>query len=340
LKAFKWLLVIVGIAGVGALIWLATNLYRYAHQPSGTAGEPVVVSLSSGESFDRITQRLHVAGIIQDPIRFKWIARIRGNDKHLKAGEYRLSAGMTPLQTLDALVSGDVFLHIVTIPEGYTFKQIAAELEHLELADAQAFIDLAGDPQTAQSFGLEGSTMEGYLFPDTYYFPKGLTARAIMAKMVERFREQIPETWRERAQALGFSMHQVVTLASIIEKETGAPAERPIISSVFHNRLKKKMRLESDPTVIYGIKDFDGNITRKHLGTRTPYNTYMMRGLPKGPIANPGHESIQAALYPAQTDFLFFVSKKDSTHYFSKTIKEHNKAVRKYQLRRRRKSKP
>ena len=137
-----------------------------------------------------------------------------------------------------------------------------------------------------------------------------------------------------RAKDLGFTVHQIVTLASIIEKETGAAFERPIISSVFHNRLKKKMRLESDPTVIYGIKNFDGNLTRKHLGTHTPYNTYKIRGLPAGPIANPGRASLEAALYPEKTVFLYFVSKRDTTHYFSTNLKEHNQAVRKYQLRR------
>ncbi|MEJ2039528.1 MAG: endolytic transglycosylase MltG [Desulfosarcinaceae bacterium] len=228
---------------------------------------------------------------------------------------------------------------MVTIPEGYTFKQIASELARLGLADEQAFIDLASDPATVHDFGLEGETMEGYLFPDTYYFPKGLPAKSIMAKMVERFRQQVPREWSQRARQLGLSLYQVITLASIIEKETGDASERPLISSVFHNRLKKHMRLESDPTVIYGIKNFDGNLTRKHLTTRTPYNTYTIRGLPKGPIANPGRDAIRAALYPAQTDFLFFVSKKDSTHHFSKTIEEHNRAVRKYQLRRRPKRK-
>ena len=152
--------------------------------------------------------------------------------------------------------------------------------------------------------------------------------------MVRRFQEVFTPAWEERARERKMTVHQVVTLASIIEKETGAPAERPVISSVFHNRLQKDMRLASDPTVIYGIKDFNGNLTRKDLTTPTPYNTYKIKGLPPGPIANPGADAIQAALYPADTDFLFFVSKRDGTHHFSKTYPEHEKAVRKYQLRR------
>lgn len=152
--------------------------------------------------------------------------------------------------------------------------------------------------------------------------------------MVKRFWAIFKPEWKNRAKILGFSIHQVVTFASIIEKETGAAFERPIISSVFHNRLKRRMRLQSDPTVIYGIKDFDGNLTRKHLAKTTPYNTYRINGLPPGPIANAGIKAIEAALYPADTKFLYFVSKKDTTHKFSANIRDHNSAVRKYQLRR------
>jgi len=150
---------------------------------------------------------------------------------------------------------------------------------------------------------------------------------------MERFNTIFTEEWQKQAKTIGFSVHDIVTLASIIEKETGDALERPLISSVFHNRLKKNMRLESDPTVIYGIKDFDGNIKRKHLKIKTPYNTYQIKGLPLGPIANPGAKSLAAALNPVPSDYLFFVSKKDTTHQFSKTIQEHNKAVAKYQLR-------
>ena len=154
--------------------------------------------------------------------------------------------------------------------------------------------------------------------------------------MVDRLWSLISDKWKERAATLGFSMHQVLTLASIIEKETGASFERPMISSVFHNRLQKGMRLETDPTVIYGLKDFDGNLTRKHLTTPTSYNTYKIKGLPPGPIASPGLASIEAALYPTDTEYIFFVSKKDTTHKFSTNLRDHNRAIRKYQLRRKR----
>jgi UPF0755 protein len=194
------------------------------------------------------------------------------------------------------------------------------------------FIKAASNADLARSMGLEAETFEGYLFPETYFFPKQVSVEIIIATMVQRFWSVFTPPWQDRAKNLGFTVHQIVTLASIIEKETGASFERPIISSVFHNRLKKKMRLESDPTVIYGIKNFNGNLTRQDLQTETPYNTYKIRGLPAGPIANPGRASLEAALYPENTAYIYFVSKKDSTHYFSTNLKEHNFAVKKYQL--------
>jgi UPF0755 protein len=323
----------VGIAGT----WVATDLYRFAHTPAGSAETAVIFNIMSGESVTRLGQRLQQEGLITDGRRFRLVARIRDDDKRLKAGEYQLSAAMSPLHLLDVFVSGEVYLHVLTVPEGYTMAQIAEEVGRLELTDADVFLALTKNPEVVASFGLEGKTLEGYLFPDTYHFPKGVAPQTMIARMVERFREQFPEPWYQRAREMGLSLLQVVTLASIIEKETGAPSERPLISSVFHNRLKKGMRLESDPTVIYGIEGFDGNITRKHLNTRTPYNTYVIRGLPPGPIANPGRAAIEAALYPDRSDYFYFVAKKDGTHYFSTTIAEHNAAVRKYQLRRRKK---
>ncbi len=321
-------------------LWLGIDLYRYAHQPSDPNGPQVLFSITPGEKFDTLAARLGAEGIITDIQRFKLFSRFRGDDKRLKSGEYQLTASMSPSQVLDELVSGKTFLHRLTIPEGYNLKQIAAEVARQKLGDADEIMALATNRQITSTYNLQAPNLEGYLFPDTYHFPKGVSARTIITKMIQRFKEQFQPHWHARAQALGLTDHQIVTLASIIEKETGDPSERPIIASVFHNRLKKKMRLESDPTVIYGIPDFDGNIKRRHLSTPTPYNTYTIKGLPPGPIASPGRASIEAALYPKKTAYLFFVAKKDGTHHFSANIKEHNRAVRKYQLRRRRKSVP
>ena len=194
----------------------------------------------------------------------------------------------------------------------------------------------AHDPELIKRWKIPNDSLEGYLFPDTYYFHKGASALDVAGSMLEQFKHNISPEWRERADALGFSMHQIITLASLIEKEAGVATERPIISAVYHNRLRNNIRLQCDPTVIYAIPNFDGNLTRKHLRLDSPYNTYRYRGLPPGPIANPGRASIEAALYPADVDYQYFVSRNDGTHQFSTTLRQHNNAVIKYQKRRRR----
>lgn len=321
------------LTAAAAGVWI--DMSRFANRPAGAGDAAAVIVVAPGQGFSQVAAELEEKDIIASRWRFKLLARVRGDDKRLKTGEYKLSADMTPTGILETLVSGKVLLHRLVVPEGHTIQQIAAEIARIELTDADEFKTLTADTDLVTDLGLEGASFEGYLFPDTYYFPRGVAARTIIETMVTRFREQVPASWRDRAGQIGLTMHQVVTLASIVEKETGDPVERPMIASVFHNRLKKKMRLESDPTVIYGIEDFDGNITRRHLNTVTPFNTYRIRGLPPGPIANPGKMAIEAVLFPAQTDYLFFVSKQDGTHYFSTTLSEHNKAVRKYQLRKR-----
>ena len=325
------------VTAIGVLAGQGIALHRFADRPAGNGETQKIISVSPGENFTSLAARLEQNGIIAHTTKFKVLAVLKGADKKLKAGEYPLSATMTPNEVLDVLVSGKSYLYRLTIPEGYTLKQIAGEMARNELGQSDEFMALSTSPDYVAELKIKAHTLEGYLFPDTYYFPKSVSADTIIRKMVDRFNEQFSDEWRRRASELNRSVHEIVTLASIIEKETGAPSERPIIASVFHNRLKKRMRLESDPTVIYGIPDFDGNIKRIHLSTPTPYNTYKIRGLPPGPIANPGSEAIKAALYPAKTSFLFFVSKKDTTHHFSTNIHEHQKAVQKYQLRRRKK---
>jgi UPF0755 protein len=339
LKAFKWSAILLVAAVLVISAGSGFALWRYANTPGSRLDRQIVFAITPGEAFDTLISRLKHEGLISTPYKFKIWARLKGADKKLKAGEYHLTAAMTPNEILGVLVDGKSYLHHLTIPEGFNLKQIAAEIAAQGLGDSQAFLELATDPKTASKYEIKNQSLEGYLFPDTYLFPKGVPAATIIDKMVHRFKEQFSPQWHARARELHMSVHEIVTLASIIEKETGDPAERPLISSVFHNRLKRKMRLESDPTVIYGIKDFNGNIKRRHLTTRTPYNTYVIRGLPPGPIASPGRAAIKAALYPADTSFLFFVSKKDKTHHFSTNIREHNRAVRKYQLRRRSKPK-
>jgi UPF0755 protein len=326
------IIVVLLVAGIAAFL---LHLQHYAQTSSSPEAADTVISIPAGQSFSQTTAALAKAGIIKHPTKFKIIARLKGYDKKLQAGEYTLSAILSPAQVLQKMVDGDVRLYRLTVPEGLSLNQIAELADEVGLAAKSDFIAAATSAQFAHQQGLNAETFEGYLFPETYFFPKNTPVKTIIATMVNRFRQIFGSDWQKRAEQLGFSTHQIVILASIIEKETGAPFERPIISSVFHNRLNRKMRLESDPTVIYGIENFDGNLKRKHLETPTPYNTYKRSGLPAGPIANPGKASLQAALYPADTKFIYFVSKKDHTHQFSTNFKDHQRAVQKYQLRRR-----
>ena len=325
------ILVFISLCGIGVFI---LDMRNYAHQPAGVDTKDTVVNIPSGQAFKITTDILFNTGIIKSPFKFKMLARLKGYDKQLKAGEYALAPSMPPIEILQKLVKGEVKLYKLTVPEGLSIHQIADIVAQEGFAERTDFIQRATDADFARRHGIPAETFEGYLYPETYYFPKRVTTDTIISTMVRRFRLVFKPEWKERGKELGFSLHQVVTLASIIEKETGAPFERPLISSVFHNRLKKKMRLESDPTVIYGLKDFDGNLNRKHLETVTPYNTYKIKALPPGPIANPGSASLEAALYPADTKYIYFVSKKNRTHQFSTNLIDHNQAVRKYQLRR------
>ncbi len=334
---YLWILVgflLLAVSGVALAVY---DIHRYAQKTDAVTNDRYTVTIRPGEGFGTITARLQEKGLIRTPFKFRLYARFSGYHTQLKAGEYELSGQMSPRQILATLKGGKVRLYRVTIPEGYRLSQIAETVETAGFGNAGEFLRLANDPEVARSAGIEAQTLEGYLFPDTYYFPRGQQPQAVIAAMLKRFQAAFTDQWRARAGEIGLSLHEVVTLASIIEKETGDPAERPLISSVFHNRMRKGMRLETDPTVIYGIKDFNGNLTRKDLRTPTPYNTYVIKGLPPGPIASPGAAALEAALYPAETDYLFFVSRRDRTHQFSTNWKDHNRAVREYQLRRRKK---
>ena len=314
----------------GLIAW-GVDFLLYADRPLGNDSRQKKVFISSGDGFGDATEKLHRAGLIASPAKFKLLALLKGCDKQIKAGEYFLSAAMSPLQLLETMVKGRVHLYKLIIPEGYTMHQIAERVAESGIGGEKPFLEAASDPALLSELGIEAETCEGYLFPDTYLFPKGVSPRVIISTMVYQLRSFFTPEWKQQAETLGFSNHEIITLASIIEKEAGVAEERPIISSVFHNRLKLRMRLESDPTAIYGVEDFAGRITRRHLTTPTPYNTYTIYGLPPGPIANPGRGALEAALYPAETEFLFFVSKNDSTHQFSRDLKSHNRAVRRYQ---------
>ncbi len=331
-----FLFLLVATLVVGAL----THSYTLLRTPTPLADKPQLVQIKSGWGSGRISQFLAQKGLIPSARLFTLLARLKGGG--MKAGEYRLKSNLSPWQIFDVLQQGKVHLHKITIPEGYSLRQIAGLLEGHKLASAQEFIEAASNPALAESLlGTEAVGLEGYLFPDTYHFARGSSAEAIIRAMLGRFKQVFNESYRQQAAKLGFGRHQIVALASLIEKETANETERPLIASVYHNRLKQGTRLQCDPTVIYALEQsgsFDGNIRRQDLQLDSPYNTYRYKGLPPGPIASPGKASLLAALYPADTDYIYFVSRNDGTHKFSNSLKEHNQAVYKYQKRRKRKN--
>jgi UPF0755 protein len=330
-----WLLLVLLVAAAltaGFEVW---SLRRFAHAPLVAGEVTATVLLPPGESFRRFATRLSRQGLVASPRRLEWLARFRGVAHRVQAGEYEIHADQTPVELLEMLVAGRVKQYPFTVPEGLTCREIAARLGAGGLLAADAFVAATAAPQLLAATGTPGPTLEGYLLPETYQLRRGITAEELVGQMVA----QMARVWTAERQAaadqLGLSRHQVLTLASIIEKETGRAEERPLISGVFHNRLRQGMRLQSDPTVIYAVEGFDGNLTRAHLETDTPYNTYTRHGLPPGPIANPGVAAIDAALAPTPTDALYFVSRNDGSHQFSTTMEEHLEAVDRYQLRRR-----
>ncbi|OGP31043.1 MAG: hypothetical protein A2073_03915 [Deltaproteobacteria bacterium GWC2_42_11] len=309
----------------------ATRIYVFVFTPPDVENTPKTISVQQGASFRIIARELESNRIVTDAHKFFLLAEFKGVLKRIQAGEYEFTTSMLPIQVLDKLVRGNVKEYSITIPEGYNIIEIAETLDAQGFIKKEEFITMSTDKSLVTSLNIDWTSIEGYLFPDTYKLTKGMNAGDIIKKMVSRFKEVYDSNLKEKARRINLSDREVVTLASIIEKETGNPEERYLISAVFHNRLKRGMRLESDPTVIYGIKDFSGNITKKELNTKTDYNTYLIYGLPPGPIASPGKAALEAAVNPADDGYIFFVSKNDGTHHFSKDLEEHNRAVNIYQ---------
>ena len=319
---------------LGLALILGGAVYLHLYAPASWEKHAKVVNIPMGTSFQEVSRILEENGIIRDQRSFYLLARLQGVIPKIKAGEYEVHTAMKPMEVLDKLVRGDVIQYPITIPEGYNLYQIAEVLERAKVCKKEIFIQKARDPSLVASLGLEGDSVEGYLFPDTYNFPKGHGEEMVIQQMVHRF-HSVYRTMEKRAEELGLSRREVVILASMIEKEAIEDHERKLISAVFHNRLQKGMALQSDPTAVYGVRTGKAQqgerITKKDLQRKTPYNTYQISGLPKGPIANPGFKSLEAALYPANVNYLYFVSKNDKTHHFSASLEEHNRAVNKYQ---------
>jgi UPF0755 protein len=308
--------------------WLA--LYSLQSGPASEA-EYATITIPSGSGIRQIQHILAQGGLIHDDIRFLLLAKVLGLARTLPAGEFRLSLGQQPGDVLRQLATAKPVQYAVTIPEGLRISEIADIFAAGGWCDRERFIDLAHNREFIQSLELKSVTsLEGYLYPDTYHLTRNIKdTKTLLTMQVDRFFKIWSTLPHNDTQQMG--QHEIITLASVVEKETAEAAERPLIAAVFLNRLKTGMRLQSDPTVIYGLRDFSGNLTRSDLQSDHPYNTYVIPALPAGPICNPGQQAITAVLHPAITDFFYFVSRNNGTHHFSKNLSEHNQAVREFQ---------
>jgi UPF0755 protein len=290
----------------------------------------ILVDIPTGSSFLKVTEILNRAGLIKHRVLFYSLAMMKRATRSIRAGEYEFNTSLTPALMIDKLLRGEIKNYRVVIPEDLSLREIATRLDDFKLIDKEVFFELASDEGFLESLNIKADSIEGYLFPETYFFDRSMSTRQIMKIMVSQFWKKVTPEMIKRAKDIGFNTHQFVTFASIIGKESGDDAEKTMISAVFHNRLRKKIRLQSDPTAVYDLENFDGKVLRSHLKRKSPYNTYIIKGLPPGPIANPGMTSLKAALNPAPVKYLYFVSKKDGSHFFSSSLNEHNQAINRY----------
>ncbi len=318
------------LATAGGAGWLLL----YALKPGPPSEEPAtVVVIERGSSVTEIGHALGEAGLLHEDWRFAVLTRLLGVAPRLPAGEFLLPTGLRPVDLIRELAAAQPLEYSITIPEGFNLEEIASLLATDGWIDRQRFLEIASDPAMAGALGLGAvPNLEGYLFPDTYRLTRPPPdERQLIERLVGRALSVWERLATENDLPTDFDRHQLFTLASIVEKEAARADERPLIAGVFLNRLARGMRLQSDPTVSYGLPNFSGSLTRSDLRTETPYNTYVITGLPPGPICSPGEAALQAVLRPEETDYLYFVAKNDGSHHFSTNLREHNRAVRRYQ---------
>ncbi len=313
--------------------WLGFTVYRKVYFPFQGYAKSVVVQIDSGMPVSAIAEKLQRQGVIANAAYFKRYYRMFFAAKKLKAGEYLFDGPLSMRQVIEKLDLGKAILYKITIKEGLWIGETAQLFEAAGLFPAAEFRRAAGNVKLIRDLDPEARDLEGYLFPDTYLVRKDITATEMAALMVDHFRQNFNNTFIWRARDISFSVRQAVILASLIEKETANRDERFLVSSVFHNRLKQNMLLDCDSTIVYALKKagrYQGQLGWDDLKITSPYNTRLHRGLPPAPIANPGYASLEAALYPENTEYLYFVAKDADSHYFSRSLAEHNRAVRKF----------
>jgi len=324
-------LLFIGCAGLAA----AYALYERAHAPFRGAGDAVLIAIPSGEGTNAIGRRLVAAGVIEDELTFRVALWLSGSARRLQAGEYRFDRQMSAVEAIDKIARGEVDLVPLTFPEGLTIAEMSRVFEGAGFGTAASFLAAAGDPALVRALDPAAPDLEGYLFPDTYALPRRAEAARVVGAMVARFEQVLTADLLGAAKARGLSVRQLVTLASLVEKETARPDERAVVAAVYVNRLRVGMGLQCDPTVIYALEragQFDGNLRRDDLAFDSPYNTYKYPGLPPGPIAAPGRGSLEAAARPASAPYLYFVSRNDGSHEFARSLDEHNRNVRRFQV--------
>jgi UPF0755 protein len=325
---------IVLVCGLVGAFWMG---YRVATPYAGFSQNDVIIDLPPGTSEREIARRLAEGGVVPDALTFRIAAWLSHADRRLQAGEYRFTSAASPREVVSRLVRGDVDTRMVTFPEGLTIREMAPIFERSGLGSASDFARAASAGALAFRFDSRATTLEGYLFPATYALPPRAGAEGAVSAMLAQFEKVFDPALQAAATEQHLTPRQVVTLASLVEKETARPEERPLVAAVYRNRLKAGIALQCDPTVIYALmlaNRWNGNITKEDLQINSPYNTYRYPGLPPGPIASPGRASLEAALHPSPVDYLYFVSRNDGTHVFASTLDEHNRNVAKWQLHR------
>lgn len=334
-NVFVAIALLLVVASAGA-VFSGRAVWGRLHDPyKGYGGAEQFVVIAPGTGTAAIGRVLVAAGIIRDGVAFRAALWWTGRARELQAGEYRFDRPLAAVDVVERLARGDVYARRITFPEGLTIREMAGMYESRGFGAAARFLEAATNASLIRDLDAEALDLEGYLFPETYTLPRDTPAFRLIAMMVDRFRATYTDEWRRSAEEQGWTPRQVVTLASLVEKETGKPEERPIVAAVYRNRLKIGMGLQADPTVVYAMHQagsYTGNIRRGDLALDSPYNTYRHAGLPPGPIAAPGAASLEAALMPAHVRYLYFVSRNDGSHVFARTLAEHNRNVREFQV--------